>query len=121
MARVLVIDDDVETLVMLREMLERDGYEVVDAPDGDVALKLHRENPADLVIADLIMPVKEGVETIIELRQDFPEVKIIAISGGGRVKPEAYLGIAKQVGAMRTFAKPIGRDELLGAVRELLE
>jgi DNA-binding response OmpR family regulator len=121
MARILIVDDEVEVLVMLRDILERAGYEVIDALNGEVALNLHRENPADLMIIDIIMPKKEGIETIMEVRRNFPEVKIIAISGGGRVEPSEYLMAAKEAGAMRAFSKPIGRDELLDAVRELLE
>jgi PAS domain S-box-containing protein len=119
-ARILIIDDDVEIRAMLRNILERTGYEVVDAPDGKVAMRLHRNEPADLIITDLIMPEKEGIETIIELKRDFPEVKIIAISGGGRSGAKDYLSIAQQMGAMRIFSKPIDRDDLLEAVRELL-
>lgn len=121
MARILVVDDEVEILVMLREILERAGYEVVDAPDGKVALDLHRENPSDLMIIDVIMPEKDGLETIMELRRDFPEVKIIAISGGDCLVPSEYLKAAMEAGALRTFTKPMERDTLLAAIRELLE
>jgi CheY-like chemotaxis protein len=67
------------------------------------------------------MPEKGGIETIMELRRDFPDVKIIAISGGGRSHPGPYLKIAKEVGAQYTFAKPVKREELLNAVRALLK
>ena len=121
MAHILIIDDDAQLLAMLRQTLERDGYEVVEASDGEEGLRRYRENPTDLIITDLIMPEKEGIETIIEIRRDFPDVKIIAISGGGRVDPGQYLSIAKSFGAQYTFAKPIERKELLKAVRELLQ
>ncbi len=120
-SRILIIEDDVQIREMLRQTMEREGYEVVDAPNGKVAMKLQREKPAALIITDLIMPEKEGIETIRELRQDFPEVKIIAMSGGGQIGPEAYLRIAKSLGAMRAFTKPIEREVLLEAVRELLK
>ncbi len=120
MARILIIDDDPQILDMLGQTLEREGHEVVDAPDGKEGLKLYRENPTDLIITDLIMPEKEGIETIMELRRDFPDVKIIAISGGGQIDAEQYLSMAQKLGAQRTFAKPVERDELLKAVRELL-
>ncbi|GAG15292.1 unnamed protein product, partial [marine sediment metagenome] len=120
-ARILVIDDDDQIREMLRQMLEREGYEVVDAPDGKVGMRLFRKQPPELVITDLIMPEKEGIETITELRGEFPEVKIIAMTGGGRIPPEVYLRVAKRLGAMRTFAKPIEREELLEAIRELLK
>ena len=121
MAHILVIDDDDQIRAMLRQMLDQAGYEVADAPDGKVAMRLHREVPAGLVITDLIMPEKEGIETIMELRRDFPEVKIIAISGGGRIEPEHYLQMAKGLGAMCSFTKPIERRKLLEAVEELLK
>ena len=121
MARILIIDDEVQILKMLREMLEGEGYEVMDAPNGKEGIRLYRENPTDLIITDLIMPEKEGIETIVELRRDFPDVKIIAISGGGLLDPEQYLSMAKRFGAQYTFAKPVEREELLKAVRELLK
>ena len=120
MSRILVIDDEEQVRSMFRMALERAEYEVEVACDGKEGIRLFREYPADLVITDLIMPEQEGVETIVELQRDFPDVKIIAISGGGRMAPDTYLDIAKKLGALRTFTKPVNRDELLGAVRELL-
>ena len=119
--RILVIEDDPQMRTMLRQMLEAKGCDVVEASDGNEGIKLYRGNPADLIITDLIMPEKEGIETIIELRRDFPDVKIIAISGGGRLDPGQYLSMAKSFGAQYTFAKPVEREELLKAVRELLK
>jgi len=121
MARILIIDDDTQFLLMLCRMLEREGYEVIGASDGKEGIRLFSEKPCDLIITDLIMPEKEGIETIRELRRDFPQVKIIAISGGGRVGPEDYLKIAGRLGAVRTFSKPVPREELLRAVRELVK
>ena len=121
MARIIVIDDDVQIRVLLKEILQQEGYEVVDAPDGLEGVRLYRENPADLVITDIIMPEKGGLEIIRELRTDFPEVKIMAISGGGRIGPEPYLQIAERLGAKSILTKPIERDELIGAVREALK
>jgi len=121
MARILIIDDDAQLLAMLRQTLEREGYEVVEASDGKAGLKRYHENPTDLIITDLIMPEKEGIETITELRRAFPDVKIIAISGGGQVDPGQYLSIAKSFGVQYTFAKPVERNELLKAVRDLLK
>ena len=121
MGRILLIDDNVQILNMLRQILEPEGYEVVDAINGNEGIRLYREKPTDLIITDLIMPEKDGIETIMELRRDFPDVKIIAISGGGRSHPGPYLKIAKEVGAQYTFAKPVKREELLNAVRALLK
>ena len=120
MARILIIDDDVQILDMLRQTLELKGYEVVDATNGKEGIRLYRENPADLIITDIIMPEKEGIETIIELKRDFPDVQIIAISGGGRISPEGYLNIARKLGARYTFSKPVEQEKLLSAVRELI-
>ena len=121
MARILIIDDDDQFRRMLRNMLERAGHEVGEAPDGNVGIRFYRENHSDLVITDLIMPEKEGLETIQELRRDFQDIKIIAISGGGQFGPENYLYLAKKLGAHRTFTKPIEREALLGAVKDLSE
>jgi len=96
MSRILIIDDDAQILKMLRQILEREKYHVTEASNGKEGLRLYRENPADLVITDIIMPEKEGIEIIIELKRDYPDVKIIAISGGGRINPEDYLDIAKK-------------------------
>jgi YesN/AraC family two-component response regulator len=106
---------------MFGQILRREGYEVVEALNGKAGLKLYRENPTDLIITDLIMPEKEGLETIMELRRDFPDVKIIAISGGGKIDGEEYLFMAQKFGVQRTFAKPVARADLLKAVRELLD
>lgn len=100
--------------------LEAHGYEVKDADDGRAGLRLFRENPTDLIITDLIMPEKEGIETISEVKGEFPDVKIIAISGGGRFGPAGYLDIAKAIGAEKTFTKPIELKELIHAVEELI-
>jgi len=120
MAHVLVVDDDFQVLAMLKRTLEKTGYEVLTAANGKEAMKCIHQEPPDLVITDLIMPEKEGIETIIEIRKDFPEIKIIAISGGGRIVPEQFLQIAKTIGANQIFAKPFDRKKLLEGVRELL-
>jgi YesN/AraC family two-component response regulator len=105
---------------MLTLMLERDGYEVVEAPDGVEGIKVYRQNPADLIITDLIMPNKDGIGMIIDLKKEFPDVKIIAMSGGGLNKPDGYLKGAKKLGANCTLTKPIDREEMLRAVRDIL-
>lgn len=120
MPRILVIEDDEQTRGLLREMLERAGYEVADVANGDLGLKKQRENPCQLVITDILMPDKEGIETIMELRKDDPRVPIIAISGGGVAGGLDYLAVAKNLGARRTFAKPVDRRELLAAVADEL-
>ena len=118
---VLVIDDDETIRVLLRAILEREGYRVVDAPDGAKGIRRYEESPTDLVITDLIMPGKEGIETIRDLRKEFPHVKIIAVSGGGRIGPESYLKMAEGVGALRTLSKPFDRLVLLKTIQEVME
>jgi CheY-like chemotaxis protein len=121
MERILIIDDEPQIRSMLRLMLERVGYEVAEAPDGIEGIRRYRESPADLIITDLIMPNKDGIGMIIDLKKEFPKVKIIAMSGGGVNRPEGYLDGAKKLGATRTLTKPIDRDEMLKAVKETLK
>lgn len=120
MLRILIVDDDIQIRDMLRQMLEREGFEVADAPDGGKAVKSQRSHPADLVITDILMPGKEGLETIRVFRQDFPDVKIIAMSGGGQAGPDIYLKMARKFGAAHTFTKPVDRYDLLKAVHQAL-
>lgn len=120
MAHILVIDDEPLVRELLKAMLEGAGHEVTVAADGDAGMAAYRRRPADLVITDLIMPGKEGIETIRELVQGVPGIKIIAISGGGRLDPHGYLGLARKLGAARSLAKPFERRELLDTVAELL-
>lgn len=120
MARVLVVDDEHLLRTMLRSALERAGYEVEEAPEGKTALERFRLSPADVVITDIVMPEKDGIETIIEMRREFPDVKIIAISGGGRLSPDGYLTAAEKLGAQRVFSKPVRIAPLLQAVSELI-
>ncbi len=118
--RVLVVEDDEQMRSMLKKMLESEGYAVMEAPDGKVALWIFKEKKADLIITDIIMPEKEGRETIRELKQDFPDVRIIAISGGGQGDKGQSLDMAKKMGADATFAKPFNKEELLKSVKDLL-
>ena len=120
MAHILIIDDDVEFLKMFRQMLERAGHEVVDAPNGKVGVKLFREVRPELIITDIFMPEKEGIEIILELKKEFPAVKIIAISGGGRKSEFGFLEMAEALGADRSFMKPFERQEMLRAIQELV-
>jgi len=119
--QILLIEDDDRLRTTLRKLLEQEGYMVQDAEEGAAGLSLFQKNPADLVITDLIMPGKEGMETIIDLRKKDKELKIIAISGGGRVRAAEYLPVAKVAGANRILAKPFSFEQLLSAVHGLLE
>lgn len=119
MTDILVIDDDEDFRGMVCTLLTRAGYEVVACPDGKKGVELFRRNPGCLVITDLIMPDREGIEIIMELRRDYPEVKIIAMSGGGRGNPDVYLHSAVCLGACKAFAKPFDTREFLAAVKKL--
>ncbi len=118
--RILVIDDDEQMRVLLRQVMEWSGFSVNDAENGRKGMQIQRRQPADLVITDLIMPEQEGLETISLLKKEFPEVKIVAISGGGRIGPEAYLPAARELGADLVFSKPFDVKEFVTAVRGLL-
>jgi len=116
-ARLLVIDDDAGVRSLLDRLLTDSGYEVRLAADGNDGLRLASEHPVDVVITDLVMPEREGLETIPALRKLHPEAWIVAISGafGGQ-----YLKAARMLGADRTLPKPVDREELLAVLRELV-
>jgi DNA-binding response OmpR family regulator len=118
---ILLIDDEIEVRATVSRLLQRAGYEVVTAANGAEALETARFVRADLIITDILMPGKEGLETITELRHEFPELPVIAVSGGGIVDPSSYLTLAQKLGADRALAKPFGFEELLSTVRELLD
>ena len=118
--RILIIDDEPHILLMLKKMLERSGYEIDMAANGLEGIRLFRETSADLVITDIIMPEKEGLETIREMRMIRDDLKIIAMSGGGKVSAENYLDAAQIFGAARMISKPFTKAEMVSAVRELL-
>ncbi|MEZ5071510.1 MAG: response regulator [Bacteroidales bacterium] len=120
MKRILIIDDEVQILMMLKKMLERSGYEVDLAANGHEGLRLLQETGADLVITDIIMPEKEGLETIREMQALEPGLKMIAISGGGKVNAESYLQMARGFGAQKVLSKPFTKKEVLDAVDSLL-
>lgn len=121
MARILVIDDEDQTRNMLLQVLQRAGHEVVTARDGSEGLQLYHTTLADLIITDILMPEKEGLETIIELRREFPNVKIIAMSGGGHKGNLNFLQAAKRLGAQRTLQKPFHLQEVIQLVTEVLD
>ncbi len=120
MNKILIVDDDQQIRDMLRITLEREGYGVVEAGDGVQALAAYRANSIDLVITDIVMPEKEGIELIMEMKSLDADVKIIAISGGGRINPEDYLKWARRFGVANTFSKPVDRQKLLEVVAQML-
>jgi YesN/AraC family two-component response regulator len=105
---------------MLKKMLEKAGYEVDLASNGQQGMQIFEKDKVDLVITDIIMPDKEGLEIILEMKKQRPDLKIIAISGGGRISPESYLECAAHFGASKVFQKPFKQKELVSAVNELI-
>jgi DNA-binding response OmpR family regulator len=121
MANILLVDDDAPLLRLVVEYLSRAGHAVTTAANGNEAMRLVQDSTFDLVITDLIMPEKEGMAIIMDLRRTIPTLKIIAISGGGRIDGGDYLAIAKQLGASETLSKPFSAKELLDVVSTVLK
>lgn len=120
MADILVVDDEKLICEMLDILLSRAGHRVTTAFDGIQALEAVKTTPVDLVIADIVMPEKDGLETIMQLRQEHPSIQIIAISGGSRIGNADFLAMAAEFGACETFYKPLDKDALLCAVDKCL-
>lgn len=120
MARILVIDDDPQIRGLLRQMLVSEGYAVADAGNGKEAVEIQAREPADVIITDMIMPKKGGIETIRELTSVYPGVKIIAMSGGGLMGAADHLTLPKRMGVRHTLTKPVARDKMLSAIKDLL-
>ena len=119
MKKILVIEDDRGVRDYLITILVRAGYTAVAARDGQEGVKLHRRAPADVVITDIIMPEKDGIETILDLRRTNPVPRVIAISGGGHISADDYLRSATMLGADLALCKPFTGDEILTAVDRL--
>jgi CheY-like chemotaxis protein len=122
-ASILLVEDDDSVRDILHKALVGAGYEVEVAPNGEVALAAYRRHKSDVVITDLVMPEKDGLEMIMELRRLDPAVKIIAMSGGGRTlgPGQLYLESARSFGAHQVLAKPFTSAALLKAVSAVLE
>lgn len=118
---ILVIDDDSAVRHTVRVMLERAGYLVREADNGEEGVKLYRDARTDLVITDLFMPQQDGIETIQQIRAEFPDARILAVSGGASIGAEGPLIDARMLGADETLAKPFSKEDLLQRVRGLIE
>ena len=120
MARILVIDDDDQIRRVLRRALVMEGHQVLEASDGKEALRLHQATPAELVITDIFMPEKDGLEVLMALRRDTPGIKVIAMSGGGSRWQMAPLEAAEPLGAFVSLSKPFELAAMIEAVRRAL-
>jgi YesN/AraC family two-component response regulator len=120
MVKILLVDDEDTVRNVLSLLLETAGYDVQQACDGNHALESFRNRPVDLIITDIVMPGKEGLELIRSFLQIDPGAKIIAISGGGRGSSHEYLELARRFGAQYALAKPFSRDEVLAAVNMVM-
>jgi len=120
MALILVIDDVAEMRTLVRRMLQHSRHTVIEAEDGEAGLAAFEERNPAIVITDLVMPKKEGIETIQQMRLFRPSTKIIAMSGSSELDPSLYLDAAKKLGADATLVKPFLRSALLAVVDRLL-
>ena len=120
MKTILVIEDTENMLRMMSDLLSRSGYNVISAVDGVQGVNSYRTSKPDLVITDIIMPDKEGLEVIMELVRETPRPKIIAMSGGGMMEPRTYLSLAEKLGADAVLEKPFRPAELLSLIEKVL-
>jgi CheY-like chemotaxis protein len=120
MAGILIVEDDKDLREMLKLSLMRRKYTVFEAADGKEAILHFKPSITDLVVTDLIMPEEDGLKVIIKLREIKPSIKIIAISGGGKVGPGSYLNLAKALGANAIFSKPFSTRDLILKIEELV-
>ena len=118
--RVLLIDDDPMIRSWLREVFDTTEFELLEAANGKEGIKQLAKGSVDLVITDIIMPEKEGIELIIEVRQEHGDIPIIAVSGGSHRGVDDYLQMAKKLGANMTLTKPFSADEILFSVKSFL-
>lgn len=120
MKRILVIDDDQKITELIKIWLEEAGYEVLVALNGQEGLKIQREDPADLIITDIFMPQREGTGVLVDVYDEFPQTKVIVMSGGGASDKVDYLELARLLGAVKVFQKPFDLKELLETVQSII-
>lgn len=120
MTSILIIDDDEQIRYLFKRKLEQEGYKIFVEDDGDPGLKSYIKNKPDLILLDIIMPGKEGIEVIREMVSMDKNVKIIAISAGGRGSASDYLEYARRFGAKRVLEKPVDLKVLVETVKEVL-
>jgi CheY-like chemotaxis protein len=118
--RILVVEDDGQVRKMVCKVLGNQGYDFVEAANGKEVFKILKNKVnIKIVVADIIMPEKDGLEIIQELKRDYPDIKILAISGGGKISAQNYLVLAQKVGADLILKKPFNKQELLDAIKKL--
>jgi CheY-like chemotaxis protein len=117
--RVLILEDNDDFRALLQKKLELAGFEVVAAPSGARALELMSRAAPDLIVTDLFMPDKDGIETIVEIRTRYPKARIVAMSGWQSRAESDYLRVARELGAVRTFRKPFPLEDMVQALRQL--
>lgn len=120
MPLILLVDDDDALRTMLLRTLQKMGHDVMVASNGNQALRLCETEPPQLVLTDLIMPDKEGLETIATLHRRSPDIRVIAMSGGARINASDMLKIARHMGAHAVLQKPFSNDELAIAIDAVL-
>ncbi len=120
MHTILIVDDEPQVRKILKSLLERNDYTVFEAIDGKQGVDLYKKHDPDLIITDLIMPEKEGLEFIREIKAIDSNAKIIAISGGGITDPKMYLDLASKFGAVQAFTKPVDNKILISTIEEIL-
>ena len=121
MKRILLIDDDEGARQLSRQILELAKYKVVSACNGIEATDILKKSVFDIIITDIVMPDKDGLEIIRDVRKQYPDTKLIAVSGGGNVSGVEYLNIARLFGAQITLEKPYSDVQLLKAISKVLE
>jgi len=121
MKKIVIIEDDTVIRESLKEILELNNYEVLAEDSGIDLMKKVNEFVPDILITDIIMPDKDGIEIIIEAKKTHPDIILIAISGGGRIDSESYLNTAKYLGASATLKKPFSHAQLLDLLKNLTE
>lgn len=119
MAKVLLVEDDELVRYALSELLEEAGHQVFARENGFKIIEFIECNPVDIVITDIVMPEVDGIEVLTMMRKTFPELPVVALSGGGRISGADYLQMAEVIGAKRTIAKPVKPEVLLDTVAEL--
>jgi DNA-binding response OmpR family regulator len=113
---VCVIEDDELVRERISDMLRAKGHNVFEADSADAGIELIRSEKADVAVVDILMPDRDGLEAIGQLRRTRPDLRIVAISGGGRVGPQVYLDLARQIGADASLVKPVAEADLEAAV-----